>query len=66
MTTRFNDTEYAERELLTKRLKILDDKWERIGDQEQLDYRAVEFTLGEVKDIHAVIDSLRNVKSVYG
>jgi hypothetical protein len=66
MTICFTLTEYAERELLTKRLKVLDDKWGRIGDQEQLNYRVVEFTLGEVKDINAVIDTLRNIKSVYG
>jgi hypothetical protein len=53
--------EYAEYELLRKRLSILGDK---LPDYH--DFPEVQFSLKEVQDIDAVISSLQSIQRVYG
>jgi hypothetical protein len=66
MYSEFTITNYAERELLAKRLKILNDKWDRLGDQEQLEFPDIDFTLRDFQDIIATANTLVNIRSVYG
>jgi hypothetical protein len=53
--------EYAEYELLRKRLSILEDKL-----PDDADWPKIEFALKDVEDIDAVISTLRSITRVYG
>ena len=51
--------------LLNKRWKILDQQWDMVRDECQSEYPEVEFTLKEVSDINAVIDTLNVIRRMY-
>ena len=50
-------SEYHEMQLLHKRWKILDHKWDMVSGDRQSEFPEAEFTLKEVLNIIAVIDT---------
>ena len=58
-------SEFVEMQLLYKRWKILDLKWDMIGDDRQSEFPEAEFALKEVSDIGAVIDTLGVIRKLY-
>ena len=48
-----------------KRYKLLDNEWDRVGGDSPSNYPEAEFTLKEVSDIDAVIDTLRVIRIMY-
>ena len=52
--------------LLYKRRELLNNEWDRVGDDSQSKYPEAEFILKEVSDIDAVIDTLRVIRKMYG
>jgi len=54
-----------EMNLWYKRYKLLDNEWDRVGGDSPSNYPEAEFTLKEVSDIDAVIDTLRVIRIMY-
>ena len=50
--------------LLNKRWKILNQQWNMVR-QSQSEYPEAEFTLKEVSDINAIIDTLNVIRRMY-
>ncbi len=58
-------SEYTEMQLLYKRWKVLDLKWDMIGDDCQSEFPEAGFALKEVSDISAVINTLGVIRRMY-
>ena len=57
--------DFQEMHLLNKRWKILNQQWNMVSDESQSEYPEAEFTLKEVSDINAVIDTLNVIRRMY-
>jgi hypothetical protein len=57
--------EYMEMHLLYKRWKILDQQWDMVRGECQSNYPDAEFTLKEVSNINALIDTLGVIRRMY-
>jgi len=57
--------EYMEMQLLSRGGKILDQQWDMVKEESQSNYQEAEFTLKEVSNINAVIDTLNVIKRMY-
>jgi hypothetical protein len=57
--------DFEEMHLLNKRLKILNQQWSMVGDESQSEYPEADFTLKEVSNINALIDTLGVIRRMY-
>jgi hypothetical protein len=57
--------DYMEMQLLYKRWKLLDQQWDMVSDESKSEYPEADFTLKEVSDINAVIDTLSVIRRMY-
>ena len=57
--------DYMEMQLLYKRWKILDHEWGMVRNRCELEYPEAEFTLKEVENMSAVIDTLGVMRRMY-
>jgi hypothetical protein len=57
--------DYKEMTLLHKRWKILNQQWEMVREECQSEYPDAEFTLKEVSDINALIETLGVIRRMY-
>ena len=57
--------DYMEMHLLHKRWRILDQQWDMVRAESQEGYPEAEFTLKEVSDIGALIDTLGVIRRMY-
>jgi hypothetical protein len=57
--------DYMEMHLLYKRWKLLDQQWDMVRDESKSDYPDAEFTLKEVSNINATIDTLSVIRRMY-
>ena len=54
-----------EMHLLYKRWKILDQQWDMVSDESKSEYPEADFTLKEVSNINALIDTLGVIRRMY-
>ena len=57
--------DFEEMNLLTKRLKILNQQWNMVSDESKSEYPEADFTLKEVSDIDAIISTLNVIRRMY-
>jgi len=66
MANLFTETEYMERKLWRSRLKILDQKWECVSQDQRECYPDHDFTLAEVESMAALANTFKVIEKVYG
>jgi hypothetical protein len=58
-------SDYMEIHLLCERLKLLDQQWDMVREECQSEYPEAEFTLKEVSDTNAIINTLGVIRRMY-